>query len=143
MGATVVVAVVRGRRVFVAHAGDSRAHRFRDGVIRNLTRDHTVVQALVDAGRLDVLSATLHPQRGRLLRYLGMPQPAADVRAVRVRRGDRLLLTSDGVHGLLPAARLERVLGSVASPGDAARALVDLVAARGGRDDASAIVLDW
>jgi PPM family protein phosphatase len=143
MGATVVVAVVRGRTVFLAHAGDSRAHRFRDGALRTLTRDHTMVQSLVDAGRLDVLSAALHPQRGALLRYLGMPRLAADVRAVRVRTGDRLLLTSDGVHSLLPGCLLERVLGAAPSPSEAARSLIDLVAARGGRDDASAIVLDW
>src|SRR5690606_1044863 len=79
MGAAVVVAVVRGRRVFIAHGGDGRAHRFRGGELRPLTRDHTLVQALVDAGRLDVLSAKLHPARGVLLRYLGMPRPVFEV----------------------------------------------------------------
>lgn len=143
MGATVVVAVVRGERVFLAHLGDSRAHRFRAGTMRALTRDHTVVQALVDEGRLDVLSAALHPARGTLLRYLGMPHPIAAVRSIRVRPGDRLVLTSDGVHGLLPCPHIERLLAAARGPEAAARAIVDGVAARGGRDDASALVIDW
>jgi len=142
-GTTLVAAYQRGTRLFLAHLGDSRAYRFRRGQLRRLTRDHTVVQNLVDAGVVDDLSAARHPDRSALTRYLGLgarPEPA--LCCLRIQRGDRILLCSDGVHTVLPTPALERVLGSVPSAAGACRAVVDLVASRTGRDDATALLID-
>lgn len=142
-GTTLVAAYRRGTRLFLAHLGDTRAYRYRQGQLRRLTRDHTVVQNLVEAGLVDDLGAARHPDRGALTRYLGLGARAEpSLRCVRLRPGDRILLCTDGVHTVLPTPALERVLGAVTTASGACRALVDLVASRSGRDDATALVLD-
>lgn len=142
-GTTLVVAYRRGSRLFVAHLGDSRAYRFRQGQLRRLTRDHTAVQNLVDAGVIDDIEAARHPDRGALTRYLGLGGRAEpSLRCVRLRAGDRVLLCTDGVHDVLPTPALERVLATVETAPGACRALVDLVASRSGRDDATALLID-
>ncbi|MEM1031569.1 MAG: protein phosphatase 2C domain-containing protein [Myxococcota bacterium] len=142
-GTTLVAAYHRGTRCFIAHLGDSRAYRFRRGHLRTLTRDHTVVQRLLDFGIVDDLAARRHPDRGALTRYLGLGRRAdPEVRCVRVRPADRFVLCTDGVHTVLPDPAIERVLAAHDDPGDASRALVELVASRSGRDDATVLVFD-
>ncbi len=142
-GTTLVAAYRRGTRLFLAHLGDSRAYRFRQGQLRRLTRDHTAVQNLVDAGVVDDIEAARHPDRGALTRYLGLgAQSEPSLRCVRLQPGDRVLLCTDGVHTVLPTPALERVLATVKTASGACRALVDLVASRSGRDDATALLID-
>ncbi|MES2421133.1 MAG: protein phosphatase 2C domain-containing protein [Pseudomonadota bacterium] len=97
-GATVVAALVVGETATICWAGDSRAYRIRDGRAERLTRDHSVVQEMIDAGVLSEAAAERHPQANVVTRALGVtPTIAVDSVAVTLAPGDRLLLCSDGV----------------------------------------------
>ncbi|PRY47502.1 serine/threonine protein phosphatase PrpC [Geodermatophilus tzadiensis] len=145
MATTCTAAVLtRDGRVVVAHVGDSRAHLLRGGVLTRLTTDHTLVQTLVASGELTPEQAAASPMRSVLLRALGGsadPGPA-DLLAVRAEPGDRLLLCSDGLSGVVPAATLQRVLTAERRPAAAASRLVLAALAAGTRDDVTVVVGD-
>lgn len=125
-GSTFTAICLHGDVATIAHLGDSRAWMLRDGVLRQLTADHTEVAALVEDGRLSEEEARLHPRRAELNRALAAGIPSEpDVVAITVRRGDRLVLTTDGVHALLPDLELTALLAS----GGAQEAVADVVAA--------------
>jgi serine/threonine protein phosphatase PrpC len=123
----------------IAHIGDSRAYLIRSGRAWPLTRDHTWVADALARGLLTPQEAVQHPWRHVLTRNLGSQSATVDVRRVACAPGDRLILCSDGVSDLLAPQEIAW-LGS-RSPRDAARAMVATVRRRGGKDDASAIVV--
>jgi serine/threonine protein phosphatase PrpC len=147
MGATLVAAVVvegpqHDEVVAVLHVGDSRCYRLRDGVLDLVTRDHSLVQQLVDAGRIDAAAAAAHPMANVVTRALGPdPDVQADVALLGPAPG-RLLLCSDGLSDQLPAHTIGRVLAGVADPQAAAERLVELVLAGPARDNVTALVID-
>lgn len=97
-GATVVAALITGATATICWAGDSRAYRVRDGCAERLTRDHSVVQGLIDAGVLSEAMAERHPQANVVTRALGVaPTIALETVTIAIAPGDRLLLCSDGV----------------------------------------------
>ena len=99
---TVSAAVFDGSHLQVAHVGDSRAYLLRDGVLQQITSDHTLVQGLVDEGRITEQEARVHPHRNLILRAVdGVHEPEPDLFAIEVRAGDRLLFCSDGCSGVL------------------------------------------
>ncbi|MFF8409739.1 MerR family transcriptional regulator [Streptomyces omiyaensis] len=144
-GTTLTAALLAGNRLVVAHLGDSRALLLRDGRSRQLTRDDTVVQALVDAGELVPGEAAGRPDRALLLKALegggggAVPAPALTVHDVRP--GDRLLLCTDGLWAVVPAEAVARAAAS-GTPGGAARALLDLARAHGAPDNLSLTLTD-
>ena len=150
MGATLVgAAVVRSggsetahEAVAVFHVGDSRCYRLHDGVLRLVTRDHSLVQQLVDAGRLAATDAAAHPMANVVTRALGPdPDVATDVVLLGAAPG-RLLLCSDGLSDEIPARTIGRVLAGIADPQIAAERLVELVLAGAARDNVTALVVD-
>lgn len=145
MATTLSVVVCDGRRVVLGHVGDSRAYLLRDGALRQVSRDHTWVQQLIDAGQLARDEAVRHPWRNVVLRSLdGDPAsevPEADVVDLEVREGDRLLLCSDGLTDLVEEARIAEVLGLV-DPQSAAAVLTQSALGAGGRDNVTCVVLD-
>ena len=125
MGTTVTAMLWDGIRFAVAHVGDSRAYLLRDGALRQITRDHTFVQTLVDEGRISTEEAEHHPQRSLILRALdGRGQVELDLFDLDVAPGDRVLLCSDGLSGVLSAAAIESALGA----GDIEQAADQLIA---------------
>ncbi|MEM9692498.1 MAG: PP2C family serine/threonine-protein phosphatase [Myxococcota bacterium] len=142
MGTTIAAVYIRGTRFVFSHLGDSRIYRFRAGELTRLTRDHTFAQRMVDEGELDELSATSHRSRHALTRYVGMADPQPVTRSARLTAGDRLLLTSDGVHDVLPDWCIARILRHQATPEAAVVKILQTVRERSGRDDASAIVFN-
>lgn len=112
MGTTAVMVLIRDDRYWVAHVGDSRSYLLRDAVFELLTDDHTVVQQLVDRGRITAIEAANHPSAGILVRCLGQ----LDVVEVdlsgphELREGDRILLCSDGLSGMLYEDDIAKVL---------------------------------
>ena len=143
MGATVALALLAGRHAHIAHLGDSRAYLFRRGRLQQLTADHTVTAALLHLGEIEEKDALGHPARHRLTRYVGMEGEALpDLRVVELRVGDRLLLCSDGLTGMVPDRRIAQVLRRQRTPEEACEALVAAANAAGGRDNVSAIVID-
>ena len=142
MGTTVTAAAFDGTDLAVVHIGDSRMYRMRRGSLVRVTHDHSWVQSLVDEGRLTPEQAATHPHRSLLLRVLnGAPNNDPDIGLVDTAAGDRLLLCSDGLCGLVDDTDLARM---VAVP-DRTRALEQLIAAAhdaGGSDNITIILAD-
>jgi serine/threonine protein phosphatase PrpC len=144
MGTTLTAALVEGERVRLAHVGDSRAYLFREGVLHRLTEDHTLVHRMVQEGEITEAEAERHPHRSVLTRALGVdPGVRVDEGYVRISPGDRLLLCTDGLTGMVPERRIGTVLGDVADPQQAADRLVSEANAAGGVDNITVIVLDF
>ncbi len=140
---TVVAALIVGSRAVIAHLGDSRAYLYRHGRIKQLTSDHTIVQAVIDAGELSAEDAAHHPNRSVLTRHVLMAPPARpDISVLDLQPGDRILLCSDGLHGLVNDETLASILADHPDPADACRALVDAANQAGGTDNITAVVVD-
>jgi len=142
MGATVVLALIRGMQALLVHLGDSRAYLFRNGRLEQLTRDHSLVELLIDAGSLSPENARSHPAAGQLTRYVGMEGDAVpDARIVDLQPHDQLLLCSDGLSGMLDVEILRNMLAREETPKDACRQLVDAANAAGGKDNITVVVV--
>ncbi|WP_443052138.1 MerR family transcriptional regulator [Streptomyces sp. NBC_00250] len=143
-GTTLTAAVWTGGRLALAHVGDSRAYLLRDGTFVRLTRDHTVVQALVDAGELDPAEAADRPDRALLLKALdgGDVPPEPELGVHETRPGDRYLLCTDGLSAIASAEDIRRALAAGVGPDDAAGALVALARDLGGPDNVACVVAD-
>jgi protein phosphatase len=143
MGTTLTALLADGDGLRLAHVGDSRAYMLRDGKLQRLTKDHTVVERLVDEGKLTAHEAEIHPQRSILTRALGVDESLlVDQGAIEPRPGDRLLLCSDGLTGMIDEDRITKLLIEHADPQKAADALVDAANEVGGQDNITAIVID-
>jgi protein phosphatase len=142
MGTTLTVAHVGPHELTIAHVGDSRAYRRRDGVLERLTTDHSLVEELVRQGRLSPEEAEEHPQRSIITRALGPEAHVVpDAHTLAGRDGDVLLLCSDGLTSMLPEARINELLGAAPDLRQAARDLVDAANAAGGRDNITVVLL--
>ena len=137
--------VCDGSRVLLGHLGDSRAYLLRDGALLPVSKDHTWVQQLIDAGQLSRDEAVCHPWRNVVLRSLdGNPASDSedvDVVDLEVREGDRLLLCSDGLTELVDESRIAEVLRLV-DPQSAAAVLTQSALGAGGHDNVTCVVLD-
>ncbi len=140
---TVVAAVISDSRAVIAHLGDSRAYLYRNRQVDRLTSDHTIVQAVIDAGELSPEAAAHHPNRSVVTRHVLMTPPAKpDVRALDLHPGDRILLCSDGLHGVVDDATLAAILTDYPDPAAACRALTDAANRAGGPDNITAVVVN-
>jgi PPM family protein phosphatase len=143
MGTTLTAVVPDGNGVLVGHVGDSRAYLLRDGELRQLTTDHSLVEELVREGRLTEEQAAVHPQRSIITRALGVEDNVeVDVYSVPLLPGDRLLLCSDGLTTMLRPNDIAALLRREADPTRAANLLVDAANAAGGEDNITTIVID-
>ncbi len=142
MGATAVAVIVARAMAHVAWVGDSRAYLLRHGSLRLLTRDHTVVQDMVDRGELAPEAAARHPESHVITRAVGGDAEIdVDVTTVLLSAGDRILLCSDGLYGCVFEHRIAQILGEAATPEDACRHLVTDALEAGAPDNVSVIVL--
>lgn len=136
-GSTLTMALVKGKRAYVANVGDSRTYLLRAGHLTQWTRDHSVVAELIAAGHLDVEASFDHPQAGIITRCLGcMDQVEVDIELHALESGDCLLLCSDGLWEMLhDPALMARIIDSAPDLGTAARRLVDAANLAGGQDN--------
>jgi PPM family protein phosphatase len=143
MGTTLTAMLWQDTRVALCHIGDSRAYLLRDGDFSQITRDHTLVQSLVDDGRLTPEAAASHPQRSLLLRALdGRSEAEPDLSVREVRLGDRYLLCSDGLSDVVTEQTLHKTLLTYADLDAAVLQLVELAIRSGGPDNITCIVAD-
>jgi PPM family protein phosphatase len=141
MGTTLTVAYVGEDDLTVAHVGDSRLYRLRDGSFERLTDDHSLVEELVRQGKLTPEQADEHPQRSIITRALGAEEGVeADSRTWPGRDGDVYLICSDGLTSMIPEARVADALTSAASLAAAGRALIDAANDAGGRDNITVVL---
>jgi len=141
MGSTVCGFMFDGNQLGLANIGDSRAYRYRDGILTRLTRDHSWVQTLVDEGRITEAEALEHPHRSLILRVInGSTQHLPDLGLVDVQAGDRLLVCSDGLCGMVTdtviAAEMDGELPHVLE------SLIKVAHAEGGLDNITIILAD-
>ncbi len=144
MGTTVVLLLFRNDRVYVAGIGDSRAYRLRDGKLEQLTKDHSLADALLEAGTISKEELPNHKYKNILYLYLGSKDARGgpeDVRVLDVRAGDRFLLASDGLTGVVSDEQICHLLNETVPPQEAARALMDLALASDSRDNVTCLVI--
>ncbi|MCZ0209485.1 Stp1/IreP family PP2C-type Ser/Thr phosphatase [Streptomyces sp. UMAF16] len=143
MGTTLTALLWTGQRLGLVHVGDSRAYLLRDGVLTQITQDHTWVQRLVDEGRITEEEATTHPQRSLLMRALGSSEHVEPDLSIReVRAGDRYLICSDGLSGVVSHQTMEETLASYQGPQETVQELIQLALRGGGPDNITVIVAD-
>jgi len=145
MGTTVTLAYSVGIHLFVIHVGDSRAYLLRKGNIQQLTHDHTVAQALADAGQIAQDDVRKHLRRNTLTNYLGghRGRVKADVRWLRLEDGDRVLLCSDGLSDMVDDPAISACLAENPEADQAALALTKLALRHGGKDNITVIVANY
>lgn len=140
MGCTLDVILIRGRSLFLAHVGDSRIYGVLGGTLFPLTEDHTVGQALISSGAMTAEEVNNHPQRNQLMRALGIyPKVEIDVAYLDIAPEDSFLLCSDGVYGMIDPALIPEALRQPSEL--AVRTLVQAALDGGGRDNATAVVI--
>lgn len=144
MGTTVSALVVLGNQVAIAHIGDSRIYLFRDGELSQITTDHTFVQRLVDSGRISEAEAMVHPRRSVLMRVLGDVEsaPEVDTSILSTLPGDRWLLCSDGLSGVVSHSAIAATLAGTPNAQDAAERLVKESLDGGAPDNVTVVVVD-
>jgi serine/threonine protein phosphatase PrpC len=142
MGTTMTLAYSLGVDLFIVHVGDSRVYLFRQGQLRQLTRDHTLVRMLVDSGQLTQEEAATHRLRHVLTYALGRHggDVPVEVQRLRLADGDCLVLCTDGLTEMVADAQIADVLGRSGPAEEACRTLVDLALERGGKDNVTVIV---
>ena len=143
MGCTCTAAILEKDRLVIAQVGDSRAYLLHRGKLQQLTRDHSLVADLIEAGQITEAEARVHPQRSVITRALGSdPRTAPDLFEISVEAGDRLLLCSDGLSTMLEDDQIEKILASADDPQRCAAQLVNEAIGRGGYDNVTVIVVD-
>jgi protein phosphatase len=143
MGTTASVLVISGGRYMIGQVGDSRVYLMRDGMLTQLTKDHSYVQEQVDAGFLTPEQARYHPYSNVITRCVGAsPDVEPDVYRGDVRTGDLFLVASDGLTGMVDDRRLGQLLGSRADPARKVHALISEANGRGGLDNITAIIVE-
>jgi len=143
MGTTLDVVLIAGSEAFVAHVGDSRTYLVRDSRAAQITTDHTVAEVLVIEGKLSIEEAQVSPLRTILVNAIGVaPDVGVEMAHVRLKRGDRLLLCSDGLHDYFPLEQEVSEYVSEYEPDEALSRMITLAKGRGGHDNITGIVLE-
>ncbi len=144
MGTTFSGLLVTEDKVVTAHIGDSRIYLVRDGQVRQVTADHTFVQRLVEMGKISPEEALIHPRRSVLMRVLGDAAPTLEIdfATYELRAGDRWLLCSDGLSGVVPEDVMSRILTSDVDPAEAVELLVGEALEFGAPDNVTVVITD-
>ncbi len=144
MGATVVLASICGDRLYFAHIGDSRLYLLRGDAFSQLTRDHSLVQSLVDKGEITPDEAAIHPLRHQITRVVGGDdQVSPEIASQALEPGDRILLCTDGLSGAVDQEEIKQILSKRISSQQKADALVKAALAAGGPDNITVVVVGY
>lgn len=143
-GTTLTSALMVGKRLYVAHVGDTRAYLVTDGTMEQITTDHSIVQRLIDAGQLTTDEAALYPQKNLLYRALGQ-QGNLDVDSYTrsLPKQGTLFMCSDGLWGLVPEPKIAEVLQQEMALDGKADALVEMAIQAGGHDNITVVLVDF
>ena len=144
MGTTFSGMLVHGTSVSIGHIGDSRIYLARDGVVKQITTDHTFVQRLVDTGRISEEEALVHPRRSVLMRVLGDVEqfPEVDLETFETKPGDRWMVCSDGLSGVIPEGLMHRIMLSKSTVQEATNLLVGEALEFGAPDNVTIVLVD-
>lgn len=143
MGTTVVLTVIKNDMAYIAHAGDSRAYHITDTNIRQITKDHTMVQYLIETGELTPEKAKDHPKRHLITRAVGVEENiSVDYNETELKKGDRVLICSDGLSNLVNETEIQNIVNKNSSPADAIDQLIELANERGGNDNITVVIME-
>jgi protein phosphatase len=144
MGTTLSAMMVTGTQVTIAHIGDSRVYLARDGVVKQITSDHTFVQRLVDTGRISEEEALIHPRRSVLMRVLGDIEqfPEVDIETYETKPGDRWMACTDGLSGVVPTQLMENILLNKIDVKEASELLIGEALEFGAPDNVTVVLVD-
>jgi serine/threonine protein phosphatase PrpC len=144
MGTTLSALMVTGTQVTIAHIGDSRVYLARDGVVKQITSDHTFVQRLVDTGRISEEEAIIHPRRSVLMRVLGDIEqfPEVDIETYETKPGDRWMACTDGLSGVVPTQLMENILLNKIDVKEASELLIGEALEFGAPDNVTVVLVD-
>jgi PPM family protein phosphatase len=144
MGTTFSGIFINGTSVSIGHIGDSRIYLARDGVVKQITSDHTFVQRLVDTGRISEEEALVHPRRSVLMRVLGDVEqfPEVDLETFETKPGDRWMVCSDGLSGVVPEGLMHRIMLSKSTVQEATDLLVGEALEFGAPDNVTVVLVD-
>ena len=143
MGTTLTAGILEGERLVIAQVGDSRAYLLHQGRLQQLTRDHSLMADMIEAGQLTEAEARVHPNRSVITRAIGSdPHMQPDIYELNVGTGDRILLCSDGVTTMLEDPEIARIMSNSETAQECANNLVAAALEAGGYDNATAIVMD-
>jgi serine/threonine protein phosphatase PrpC len=144
MGATLVVALIRNNRAYIANLGDSRIYRFRNRRLLQLTKDHSVVSELLGKGKIRPEEAENHEAQGVITHYVGMEDKARPyLRSFQLKKGDRLLLCTDGLTDSIDDKAIAAILSKKQECKQTCQVLIDVANAAGGHDNITVVVVDW
>ncbi len=144
MGATLVLLLFSGHRVYAANVGDSRIYRLRGGRLEQFSVDHSLISELIGTGQITPDEALDHSAQGVVTQYMGMPEAVEPhVRSAALKPGDRYLLCSDGLTDMVSDEAVTEMLATNADPQAACRALVEAANEAGGYDNVTVIVATW
>ncbi len=144
MGATLVLALLRDGRAYIANLGDSRIYRLRNNRFVQLTKDHSVVSELLSRGRIGLAEAQSHVAAGQITHYVGMEEKVTPfIRAFALKEGDRLLLCTDGLTDMVNDKSTAAILTSEPDCRAACDALIAAANAAGGHDNITVVIVDW
>lgn len=143
MGATVVMTKLHKQWAHLAHMGDSRAYLFHNGLLRLLTEDHSIVGILLRHGEISQEEARIHPARGRLSRFIGLDgEVYPDVQTLTLRKGDRLLLCTDGLTGMISDKEIAAILEDSPGAQEACQEMIRAANTAGGEDNITVVVVN-
>jgi PPM family protein phosphatase len=141
MGTTMTAAVVDSKKIKIAHVGDTRAYLFSNEKIRQLTKDHSFVQGLIDKGEITSEEARTHPQKNVITRVVGYYKDVeVDTYEAELQSGDQILMCCDGLINHVNDSEIAEVIKSEANPGKACERLISMANDRGGKDNISVIL---
>ena len=141
MGTTVVAAITCGKTAYISHVGDSRLYLMRNGQLSVITRDHSVVQGLIESGQITEEEARSHPRKNYITRAIGVvAEESGEYDELELESGDRLLLCTDGLTNEVPADAMAELLKKPAD--EALEALIRAALDNGGADNTTAVLMD-
>lgn len=142
MGTTVVVVLILDNTAYIAHAGDSRAYRFSKNNLEQITRDHSIVQNMIEDGKLTVEEARFHPRKNVITRALGVEENVkVEFTVVDLIKGDKLLICTDGLSNYVSAEDIAALLSKDGIE-NIAKTLVNVANSNGGGDNITAVVIE-
>lgn len=142
MGTTLTIAVFYKSGLYIGHIGDSRCYFMRNRYLESLTKDHTVVSEMVEAGTLSTAESFTHPQRHVLTQALGSVEYLKpDILHCDIKKHDRYLLCSDGLHGYVEDNKIEKIMAQLNDPEQMCQKLIDEALAKGGPDNVTVIAV--
>ncbi|MCX6162303.1 MAG: Stp1/IreP family PP2C-type Ser/Thr phosphatase [Ignavibacteriae bacterium] len=142
MGTTLVLALSVNEYIYIAHCGDSRAYLFTEGKLQRLTKDHSVIEMLLELGHITQEQVKTHPARGQISKFIGMPGKAIpDIKKISLKEDDILMLCSDGLTGMLNDDEIQSILSTETDKKKALEVLIDKANKAGGHDNITVLLI--